>query len=109
MSAQKRLIRNKFRDDCFKRDNYKCVMCKFKSSKEKAQDELDAHHITDRAEMPSGGYVKENGITLCKDDCHLKAEEYHSTGTAAPGFSIDDLYAAIKSSYTQAFVASENL
>lgn len=108
MSASKKLIRNKFRDDCFKRDNYRCVMCKLKSSKEKAQDELDAHHITDRTEMPSGGYVKENGISLCAE-CHFRAEEYHSTGTAAPGFSIDDLYAAIKSSHAQAVSASEKL
>jgi 5-methylcytosine-specific restriction endonuclease McrA len=109
MSSQKKVIRNKFRDDCFKRDNYKCVKCEFKSSQEKAQDELDAHHITSRTEMPSGGYVKENGITLCKDNCHIKAEEYHSTGIAALGFSIDDLYTAIRSSHTQAIAASKKL
>jgi hypothetical protein len=26
---------------------------------------LEAHHITNRNEMPNGGYVVENGITLC--------------------------------------------
>lgn len=108
MSASKKLIRSKFRDDCFKRDGYCCVMCKFRSSKEKAVEELDAHHIVDRGEMPNGGYVKENGISLCSV-CHIKAEEYHSTGVAVPGFSIDDLYAAIKSSHKLAITASEKL
>jgi hypothetical protein len=83
-------------------------MCKLKSSKEKSQEDLDAHHITNRTEMPNGGYVKDNGISLCAN-YHIKAEEYHSTGVAVPGFSIDDLYTAIKSSHAQALVASEKL
>lgn len=93
----KKEIRRQFRRDCFNRDKYKCVTCGFKSSPEKAEDELDAHHITDRNEMPNGGYVKENGISLCAT-CHLKAEEFHSTGVAVPGFSIEELYSAIRSS-----------
>lgn len=96
MSNQKKLIRQAFRDACYKRDNYRCVTCGFKSSKEKAEQELDAHHITDRNEMPNGGYVKENGISLCAE-CHLKAEHYHSTGVALPGFSIKELYEKIGS------------
>ena len=108
MSTQKKLIRQKFRDDCFQRDGYKCVTCGYKSSVQKAEQELDAHHITDRREMPNGGYVKENGISLC-EECHKKAEEFHSTGTAVPGFSIEDLYTAIKSSLEKAKKASLRL
>lgn len=108
MSAKKKQVRAAFRDATFSRDKYKCVCCPFQSSPEKAEEELDAHHITDRNEMPNGGYVKENGISLCAD-CHLKAEEFHSTGTAAPGFSPEELYAKIGSSYERAVKASERL
>jgi hypothetical protein len=69
---------------------------------------LDAHHITDRNLMPNGGYVKENGISLC-GDCHEKAEEYHRTGVAIQGYSPDDLYAVIGSSYDDAVKASKEL
>lgn len=108
MSAGKKLIRLNFRDACYKRDNYKCVMCDFKSNKEKAEQELDAHHVTDRNLMPSGGYVKENGISLCAE-CHMKAEEFHSTGIAHPGYSPEDLYAKIGSSLEKATEASKRL
>jgi hypothetical protein len=44
--------------------------------------------------MPNGGYVKENGITLCKigENCHLKAENVE------PGFEPELLYRLIGSS-----------
>jgi 5-methylcytosine-specific restriction endonuclease McrA len=58
MSNQKKLIRQKFRDMTFARDNYKCKICGC------GDKTLDAHHITDRKLMPNGGYVKENGINL---------------------------------------------
>ena len=73
-----------------------------------AEQELDAHHITNRKEMPNGGYVKENGISLCPD-CHIKAEEFHSTGTAVPGYGPDDLYKVINSTLEKAIEASEKL
>lgn len=40
---------------------------------------LDVHHITNRKMMPNGGYVKENGITLCDcyDVCHFRAEQFN--------------------------------
>jgi hypothetical protein len=79
-----------------------------KSSAEHAQKELDAHHITDRHLMPNGGYVRENGISLCPD-CHVKAEVYHSTGVAHPGYAPDDLYKAINSNLEKAIEASEKL
>lgn len=50
--------------------------------------------------MPNGGYVKENGITVC-DDCHVKAE-----GDDVIGFKVDDLYELIGSDYTIAMKAS---
>lgn len=108
MSASKKLIRQNFRDSCFKRDRYSCVKCGFKSSKEFAAIDLDAHHITNRYEMPNGGYVSENGISLCSD-CHIKAEQLYSQGVAYPGYSIAELYAAINSSYEEAIEASEKL
>lgn len=69
---------------------------------------LDAHHITDRNLMPNGGYVKENGISVCPS-CHEKAEVFHSTGTSVTGFSPDDLYKMIGSSYEKAVEASKRL
>ncbi len=87
---QKKQIRQEFRYSCFSRDRNRCAICR-------ATGPLDAHHITDRNLMPNGGYVPENGISLC-EDCHLKAEEFHSTGVSVPGYSPEELYAKIKSS-----------
>lgn len=108
MGAEKKLIRKNFRDACYRRDKYKCATCSFTSSPEKAEEELDAHHITDRREMPNGGYVKENGISLCTE-CHIKAEQYHSTGEAVPGYSIEELYVVINSTLEKAIEASKKL
>lgn len=108
MAKNKKLVRQNFRDTCFKRDKYKCVMCDFQSSPEKAEKDLDCHHIFDRHEMENGGYVSENGISLC-NACHMKAEEFHSTGTAYPGYSIEDLYKVIGSSKEKAVEASKKL
>lgn len=58
--------------------------------------------------MPNGGYVKENGISVC-DECHLKAEEFWSTGEAVEGFSPDDLYKLINSSFDEAVKSSTKL
>ncbi len=52
--------------------------------------------------MPNGGYVKENGISVC-DDCHLLAED------AAPGFEPEVLYEKIGSSHEAALKASTDL
>jgi len=64
--------------------------------------------VTDRNIMPNGGYVPQNGISLCPQ-CHEWAEEFHSTGTARFGFSPEDLYKLIGSSYDQAVRAAERL
>lgn len=56
---KKKLIREYYRNCAFKRDKYKCVMCGAEHV------ELDAHHITDRSEMPNQGYTLCNLISLC--------------------------------------------
>lgn len=96
MSNQKKIVRARFRDAVFGRDGYKCKICGWNEYK----DILDAHHITNRNDMPNGGYVKENGITLCPD-CHFKAETGYMTA--------EHLYKLIGSSYELAKKASERL
>lgn len=107
MSQEKKKARAAFRDAVFKRDGYKCRMCGFLL----ADGNLDAHHITDRNLMPGGGYVKENGITLCdiEGGCHQKAEMFHNGLTIDNGFMPDDLYKLINSSYEIALRASKKL
>lgn len=105
---KKKMIRSEFRNTCFKRDNYSCIMCGFKSSPEKAEKDLDCHHISNRNLLPHGGYVVQNGISLC-DVCHELAEIFHVTGTAHFGYSPEDLYNKIGSSYEEAVKASELL
>ena len=68
----------------------------------------DAHHITDRSLMPGGGYVKENGITLCPS-CHEQAEIFHSTGEEISGWTPAELYKKINSSYEKAVEKSKRL
>jgi 5-methylcytosine-specific restriction endonuclease McrA len=97
----KKKIRDKFRTLVFDRDKNICAKCGDKDSK------LDAHHITDRKKMPNGGYVAENGISLCSR-CHLNAEEWHC-GKVIEGFTPDDLYAIISSSHEIAWEASLKL
>ncbi len=110
MKSKKKEIRKAFRDSCFERDNYCCVKCGFKSSKETAEIDLDCHHIESRKspKLFNGGYCKENGISLCSE-CHIKAEEYFRTGIAIEGYSQDDLFKAIDSSIEQAIESSKNI
>jgi predicted restriction endonuclease len=104
----KELVRERFREQVFRRARHRCEGCGFRSSPEKARAELDAHHITDRTQMPAGGYVVENGIALCKP-CHERAEQFHATGKAEEGWHPDDLYRKIGSSAGKALLASEKL
>ena len=93
----KKQIREAFRTAVFKRDKNTCKVC---DKKHIDTEGLDAHHITDRSEMPNGGYVKENGISVCKEDCHMKVEAYHISGGVSwiYGLHPDDLYKKINSS-----------
>jgi hypothetical protein len=102
----KKKVRENFRNEVFKRDGFKCKICGRNDTK------LDAHHITDRHDMPCGGYVKENGITLCdlgEIGCHFKAEQYNLGKKPPNGYMPDDLYKIIKSSYEIAVVESLKL
>ena len=119
---KKKEIRQRFRNSTFQRDGYKCACC-FKKGKDRQGSDnhlsfhqtddlvfLDAHHITDRTLMPNGGYVKENGISVC-DECHLKAEEWWSNDYqhGPEGFSPANLYEIISSSQETAKSFSERL
>ena len=107
MSAEKKKVRQQFRDAVFTRDGNKCRGCGWALYRS-GELELDAHHITDRNLMPNGGYVKENGISLCPT-CHQKAEVFHSTGTALEGWAPEDLYKRIGSTYEEAVKAAQRL
>ena len=98
MSQLKKLIRKEFREAVFERDGNTCKVC--------GEPAVDAHHITDRNEMPNGGYVATNGISLCSE-CHKKAEVFHQTGQPfSDDFTPDALYKLIDSSYELALEQS---
>jgi hypothetical protein len=97
----KQMVREAFRTVTFKRDGHKCRACG-------SDGELDAHHITNRNDMPNGGYVPENGISLCPV-CHLKAEQCLINVAEIPGFHPSDLYKLIGSSYAEAVKAALKL
>lgn len=101
---EKKKIRAKFRSEVFRRDHYACLICgaSYKDVALKGDDEvakvLNAHHITDRSLMPAGGYVLQNGISVCEEPCHLRVEQFHIKGVAEEGLHPDDLYEMIGSS-----------
>lgn len=101
MSEKKKQVRENFKNAVFKRDRYKCKFCD-------ETENLDAHHIFNRNDMPNGGYVKENGITLCPVH-HRQAEQFHETGEAYPGMSPEQLMKKIFSSYDLAVRMSNKL
>ncbi len=98
---EKKIIRAKFRELVFTRDGNKCKFCN-------ETKDLDAHHITDRNKMPNGGYVKENGITLCSKH-HELAEQFHihNGEKFEIGMHPNDLYRAIGSSFEIALEKSK--
>jgi 5-methylcytosine-specific restriction endonuclease McrA len=103
----KKQIRAAFRKAVFERDGYSCRCCgktgyDRQGEPQEGRVPLDAHHIIPRDLMPKGGYVAENGITVC-DDCHIKAE------TGGPGFEPEDLFALVGSSEEATIVASTRL
>lgn len=99
------------------RDNFSCKICgkqdlDLKQNPEKYNFDskiLDCHHITDRNKIVNGGFVKENGISLCKDVCHLKAEEFLQGSQLHEGFSPEILYSKIGSDKKSAVTASQRL
>lgn len=109
MSKKKKQVRQQFRDRVFARDSYGCVVCGRQFEEAKALLELDAHHITNRREMPNGGYVPKNGVSLCKKgtpSCHEKAEAWLRNNHGPPCYSPQALYDKIGSSYEKAYQAS---
>lgn len=119
----KKQVRKDFRNAVFSRDKYACRCCgvlgldrqggdEWKKYHPKARKEdlvdLDSHHIIERTLIENGGYVKENGISVCTE-CHLKCEEYWVTGKAVLGYSIEELFALIGSSEEMAHEVAKNL
>jgi hypothetical protein len=122
--SRKKNVRASFRSAVFERDSYHCAVCGKPGYDRQGGDSdakyhrggtvallvaLDAHHITDRHEMPNGDYVVAKGISLCDDGCHRLAEVFHQTGVAHPGYAPVDLYARIGSSFEAAVQASAEL
>ncbi len=70
---------------------------------------LNVHHIIDRSEIPNGGSVLSNGITLCEIH-HEEAEAHHDLDPEADdAFCPSKLFSIIDSSYEQAMKDAENL
>lgn len=118
--SKKQTIRKDFREAVFKRDKFVCVICKKKGKDRQGGDshlkfhknpevDLDSHHITPREDIVNGGYIKENGITLCDDGCHVKAEAYLKGEDLNEQFSPANLYKLIGSSLELAIAAAEKL
>lgn len=107
MAQWKRQRRARFRQAVYERDEYTCQKCGFEDAE---ADHLDAHHIIDRGEIPNGGYVPENGITLCKE-CHRKAEVWHASDKrhCEKGYHPLTLFYLIDSSPSEARRASQDL
>jgi len=91
--ADEKKWRAAFRKAVLERDGYKCKVCGFSGD----DKNLDPHHITDRHDIVNGGYVLENGITLCKVrgfgklSCHEYAEaalKESCLGSRAHGMSV---------------------
>lgn len=113
MSIAKKMLRAQFRREVFARDENRCQCCGLKVLFIRVEELMDAHHITPREQMPNGGYVKENGITLCKGtngtSCHEEAEAYLCGTSTNEKYAPATLYALIGSSHSAALAASEEL
>ena len=121
--ADKKSVRASFRDAVFARDRYTCRVCGRRwtaADVDPALFRVNAHHITDRSEMPNGGYVAENGITVCDvasfagredESCHMRCERFHISGGKSwePGLHPDDRDRIVGSSLEAAWEASEKL
>jgi hypothetical protein len=126
--SNKKAVRAAFRAGVFERDRYRCRCCQKVGKDRQGGDghkkfhkgiadeklvNLDSHHILKREWMPAGGYVKENGISVC-DDCHLKCEEFWNPGEdgvrrCPEGFYPYQLFKLIESNAPMALKASYKL
>jgi len=100
VSEGKKQVRAAFREAVFERDGHCCKVC--------GEPGVDAHHITDRHNLPKGGYVLANGITLCSR-CHEIAEGCLQTCLQTPGYTPADLYRLIGSSLDSAWAAAKRV
>jgi len=98
MSQEKKRIRSEFSCAVFERDGYNCRVCGGSSV-------IDPHHIMNRNAFLNGGYVVENGITLCSE-CHKKAEAWSYFG-GDDTYCPTNLFEKIGSSLEEAFEADE--
>ncbi len=119
----KKAIRAAFRRAVFTRDKLTCRCCGragqdrqgtvdwklfHKVSDPDKLVTLDAHHIINRNWFDNGGYVAENGVSVC-DTCHLKAEAYWQGEETDSGFLPEDLYKIIGSDLDKAIEADAKL
>lgn len=74
-----------WRNEVFKKDNYKCNCCKDSTKK------LNAHHLKSFSRFPELKFDVTNGITLCKD-CHISFHSIYGIRI----FTSDDYYEFIK-------------
>jgi hypothetical protein len=58
--------RTSFRNQVFRRDNHKCILCTLPAK--------DAHHIIERRLWSDGGYYVDNGVSVC-EPCHIECEK----------------------------------
>ena len=118
----KKEVRSNFRKSVFERDKYTCQICGHAYSEKDSEPSkgiINAHHIIDRNELQNGGYVKENGITVCDENgmfqgevsCHMIVEQWHMTGgdikRVEEQYRPDNLYRIIKSSHAEAIRKSK--
>jgi hypothetical protein len=72
----KLLSRDDFRNGVFARDGHRCVFC-HRRAEDTPEGKLDAHHLIERRLFTepeeNGGYIIDNGITVCEDD-HMRCE-----------------------------------
>lgn len=88
----------------FARDHHRCVICG-------SEGPLDAHHVTPRKQLPAGGYVAANGVTLCDrpGGCHAQAEHCLENDHDNAVYGPVALYRRIGSSPEQTRAESECL
>lgn len=99
------------RSRVFARDKYTCRVCSKKwdpSDADPALFRMCLHPILDRTQMPGGGQVPENHITVCSGECLERCEEFHLSGGARweQGLHPDDLFGSIGTSLEEAIRAS---
>lgn len=98
--SRKKEIRMLFNVNSKVREKYRCRLCSAAAPVDVTT--LEVHHIVNRNLMPNGGYVKENGITLCP--------RHHEKVEKNPDFyPTEFLFGLIGSSYDKALRASERL